>query len=70
MKRDEFLHKYHYYQTKNMDKAVAEAEEINALGIEDDVAVAVMFPSLGYCLMLASAAEHLKELEIPVEVMK
>ena len=69
MTRDEFLHKYHNYQTKDKYEAITEAKKVNDIGIDDGIAVPVLFPNLGYCLMLLMAALELKKIGLPIEVI-
>lgn len=55
MTKDEFLKKYHEYGTHSCSDAVEEAGRANLEGVDNDRAVAVYFPKLGWCLMLESA---------------
>lgn len=70
MTRDEFLHKYHEYQTQSKESAIAEANRVNEIGIEDSIAVVVEFPGYGFCLMLDCAADACLKMEIPIEVTR
>lgn len=59
MRRDEFIKRYHDYNSQPKTVATTEALLVNAEGILDDQAVVVHFGNLGYGLMLRSAAEYL-----------
>ena len=60
MTKDEFQSRYQAYQTPDRRDALDEAAKVNAQanGFE---AVAINFPGLGYGLMLADAADFLRE---------
>lgn len=57
MTSTEFQRRYHNYKTDSGDNARNEADKANQEGIDGDEAVAVDFGTLGWCLMLRSAAE-------------
>jgi len=59
MSQDEFIEKYHEYSTPNGNEAKAEAARVNETGIENDEALAVEFPGMGWCLMLKSSTSWL-----------
>ena len=56
MTQDEFLEQYHTFSTDNPRDAQAEAEKVNAIGVEASRVVVVQLGSMGYCLMLEQAA--------------
>lgn len=63
MTKDQFMHKYAAYMTRDDVAAKLEAEKVNAAGLEGGPCVAVQFGDL-WCLMLKSAHEFTKELGI------
>jgi hypothetical protein len=63
MTEDEFQRKYHDYQTFDQAEAEAEAETVNRQ-VDGFEVVAVKLPPLGWCLMLKSAADVLKQMSI------
>jgi hypothetical protein len=64
MTKDEFQRQYHYYQTHDEKEAKAEARRVNEEGIDNDIAVAVKLGDLGWCLMLKTAADFVREMDI------
>lgn len=64
MTKDEFQKKYHHYQTFREVEAKAEADKANAEGIDGGKAVAVHLQGLGWCLMLKSAVDFAKEIQL------
>ena len=63
MSEDEFLSHYHNYQTFSKEAAEHEAEKVNKEA-DGFLVVAQEFPPLGFCLMLSTAVEALKEIGI------
>lgn len=61
MTQQEFLDQYHNYQTMWDTDAEAEANKVNAIGIDDDRAVPVQLGKDGmWALMLRSSAAFLR----------
>ncbi len=65
MTPDQFQRLVHDYRVSTEREAQQDAARLNAEGIDGDEAVVVEFPRLGWCLMLRSAADYLKEMRIP-----
>ncbi len=63
MTLDEFQCKYYDYMTQDESAAKAEAERVNAVGVDGDTIVAVQFGSM-WCLMLRQAFEFTREIGI------
>lgn len=53
--QEQFLARYHHYQTQNPREALEEAVKANEQGIVGNEAVAVSFGTVGYGLMLRKA---------------
>lgn len=62
MTQDEFIKKYHEYQTWRLDEANEECTKVNRLLEKPHEVVVQKFPNLGYCLMLKTASDFIKEL--------
>jgi len=60
----EFQNRYSNYRAQSERLAQEEAIRANNEGIDNDHAVAVEFPSLGWCLMLESAYAFIAQLGI------
>lgn len=61
----EFLHKYHNYCVQNVNQANRECERVNReLEVsENGWAEVIHFPNIGYCLMLKSAVDYIRNLK-------
>ena len=63
MKENGFLKEYHEYVTQDRNEAVVECVKVN-LQAEGFVVVVQGFPGLGFCLMLKTANDALKEMGV------
>lgn len=64
MTRDEFQKAYHDFSTNDQAEAEAEAAKVNEEVGGLFTVVAVEFPPLGWCLLLETAADGLRQMGI------
>ncbi len=61
MTQNEFQHRYHDWISQSEAEASSTAHFVNVIGVDNETIVPVHIPFVGWCLMLKTAAEYIRD---------